>query len=183
MEELIKENFDLIPTDIKTLWGYDNCNYLVTTKNAKYIFKTYPNDSELYDIIKAEIDLLEFVHSSKGIYPKPIKFKDNSFVKIIKIDGEERICRMLSYLNGDFLGDVKPTESVFKSLGKTTAQLDLKLQSFNNYAIKARRWKWDLQYLHMNDKHILDIPDMRKRSLVEYYFQQYDENVFQFSTI
>ena len=180
MEELIKNHFGLIPTDIKTLWGYDNCNYLVTTAKDKYIFKTYPNDSELYDIIKAECELLKFVHNSKGIYPKPIKFEDNSFLKIIKIDGEERICRILSYLKGDFLGDVGPTESEYKSLGKTTAELDLKLQSFNNYAIKARRWKWDLQYLHMNDKHIQDIPDMRKRCLVEYYFQQYDENVLPF---
>lgn len=178
MEELIKNHFDFIPTDIKTLWGYDNSNFLVTTDKGKYIFKTYLNNSESFDLINAECELLEFVNNSKGIYPKPIKFKDNSLIKILKIDGEERICRMLSYLKGDFLGDARPTESIYKSLGKTTAELDLKLQSFNNYTIKARRWKWDLQYLHMNDKHIQDIPDASKRSLVEYYLQQYDENIY-----
>ncbi|NHZ85675.1 MAG: phosphotransferase [Planctomycetia bacterium] len=177
MKELIKEQFDLYPIEIKQLWGYDNLNYLLKTDCKKYIFKTYVYDADTFDLLQAENEVLEYVKSSKDLFPSPVKYRDNSLIKVIKIDGKERICRMLTFLDGEFLGDVKPSKKLFSSLGKTTAELDIKLQSFNNYPIKARRWKWDLQYLSMNKKYILDIPDARNRSLVEYYFQQYVENV------
>lgn len=174
---LIKDQFGIHPTNIKELWGYDNLNYLVTTNDAKYVFKTYPNDPETFKIINAENELLEFIQVENGKYPLPFKFKDGSKIKVIEIDGKERICRMLSYLDGEFLGDINPTETVFRSIGKMTAELDRKLLSFHNSAIKARQWNWDLQYLHLNDNYMIDISDAKDRSLVEYFFQQYDENV------
>ena len=177
LKKLIKEQFGLIPIQIKQLWGYDNTNYLIMTKGSKFIFKTYANNSDTFDLLQAENKAFEHVKSEKNLFPVPVKYKDDSLVKILKIAGKERICRMLTFLNGELLGDVKPSKELFSSLGKTTAELDVKLQSFNNKSIKARRWKWDLQYLSLNKKYIKDIPDVKNRSLVEYYFEQYDENV------
>ena len=177
MKKLFKEHFGIIPIHIKQLWGYDNLNYLIKTNSEQYIFKTYVNNSDTCDLLQAENEVLKYLKSSKDLFPIPVKYKDNSLIKILKIDGEERICRMLTFLDGNHLGDVKPSKSLFGSLGKTTAELDIQLQSFNNYTIKARRWKWDLQYLSMNRKHINDIPVAKNRSLIEYYFQQFDENV------
>jgi ethanolamine-phosphate phospho-lyase len=71
---------------------------------------------------------------------------------------------------------VMPTKSLYQSLGRFIAQLDLQLQSFNKI-IKARRWHWDIQYLHLNKKYIKDIPSEKDRSLIRYFFQQFEENV------
>ncbi len=178
MKNLIQKQFGFHSIEIKKLWGYDNLNYLIRTNDEQYVFKTYINNAETLDLVKAENELLEYLRSSKNnIFPIPIKFKDGSLVKIVKIDGKKRIGRMLTYLEGEFLGNVKQTKTLVRSLGKNTAELDVKLQSFNNYTLKARRWKWDLQYLHFNKKYIKDIPIAKDRSLIEYYFQQYDENV------
>ncbi len=177
LKELIKEQFGLNPIQIKQLWGYDNFNYLIKTKNSKYVFKTYVNNSDTFDLLQAENEVLEYVKSEKNLFPVPVKYKDDSLIQILKIAGDERICRMLTFLNGELLGDVKPSKELFSSLGKATAELDVKLQSFNNDTIKTRRWKWDLQYLHFNKKYIKDIPDAKNRSLIKHYFQQYDENV------
>lgn len=177
MKNLIQKQFGFNTIQIKQLWGYDNCNYLIKTDGNKYIYKTYVNNSDTFELLQAENEVLEHVKSEKNLFPVPVKYKDDSLIKILKIAGKERICRMLTFLNGELLGDMKSSKELFRSLGKNTAELDVKLQSFNNYTLKARRWKWDLQYLSMNRKYIKDIPDARNRSLIQYYFQQYDENV------
>ena len=178
MKNLIQKQFGFHSIEIKKLWGYDNFNYLIKTNDGQYVFKIYIKNTETLALVEAENEALLFLQSTKNHkFPQPIKFKDGSLVKILKVDGIEKIVRMLTYLEGEFLGNVKPTKTLFRSLGKNTAELDVKLQSFNNYTLKARRWKWDLQYLHFNKKYIKDIPNAKDRSLIEYYFQQYTENV------
>lgn len=176
MKNILQAEFGLNNIVIKKLDGYDNVNYLVKTDTAKYIFKTYKYNDALHDLVKAENETLLFLQESDNKYPKPIQFTDGSYTKILKIDGEKRICRMLSFLDGKFLGDTKYTKELFRSLGIFLAGMDIKLQRFTNYVIKARQWEWDIQYLDLNKKYINDIPDAKDRNTVNYFFQQFEEN-------
>ena len=178
MNKILQTEFGFQQFDIKKLNGYDNANYLVKTNSDKYIFKTYENNEALNDLLKSENETLLFLQKSdKNKYPKPIQFTDGSYIKLLNIDGEKRICRMLSYLGGTFLGDVKPTKELFQSFGIFLAELDLELQKYTNYTIMARQWEWDIQYLDWNKKYINDIPDAKDRNTVHYFFQQFEENV------
>ena len=178
MKKLLQTEFALNPIDIKKLWGYDNLNYLIKTNDGQYVFKTYIKNTETLALVEAENEALLFLHNTNNNnFPKPIKFKDGSLVKIIEIEGEERVCRMLSFLEGELFRNVTPTKALFQSLGRFIAQMDLQLQLFNNSTIKARQWQWDIQYLHLNKKYIKDIPSAKDRSLISYFFQQYEENV------
>jgi len=177
MKKLLQTQFAINPIEIKKLWGYDNSNYLVKTKDKQYVFKIYIKNKETFDLVEAENDALLFLQNTNNNFPKPIKFDDSSLVKIIKIEGNEMVCRMLSFLDGEMYGNVTPTKTLFKSLGRFIAKLDLKLQSFDNKTIKARRWHWDIQYLYLNKKYIKDIQSAKKRYLINYFFQQFEENV------
>lgn len=178
MNRLLQIEFGLQVVDIKKLNGYDNANYLVKTNTAKYVFKTYGYDKELLALVEAENKTLLFLQNSdKKNFPKPIQFTDGSFVKILNIENKETICRMLSFLDGTFLGETQHTESLFQSLGICLAQMDIKLQKLNNYTIMARQWEWDLQYLNLNNKYINDISNAKDRNLVRFFFQQFEENV------
>ena len=178
MKKILQIQFGLIPIEIKKLWGYENSNYLVKAKDKKYVFKTYIKNTETFALVEAENEALLFLHKTNNkIFPKPIIFKDNSLVKTIKIEEKELICRMLSYLEGELLGNVTPTKSLYQSLGKFIAQMDIQLQSFNNKTIKARQWQWDIQYLHLNQKYIQDISNAKDRSLISYFFQQFEKNL------
>lgn len=178
MKKLLQTQFAINPIEIKKLWGYDNSNYLVKTKDKQYVLKLYLKDTETFALVEAENEALLFLHKTNNkIFPKPIIFKDNSLVKIIKIEEKELVCRMLSYLEGELLGNVAPTKTLYQSLGKFIAQLDIQLQSFNNKTINARQWQWDIQYLHLNKKYIKDIQSAKKRNLINYFFQQFEENL------
>lgn len=178
MNKLLQREFGIQKVNIKKLSGYDNVNYLIETTNDKYILKTYLKSDELFDLVNAENEILLLLNESDNKkYPKPIPFLDKSYVKVIKIDGKLTIIRMLSFLEGDFLGEVVHTKKLFQSFGTFLAKLNLKLQKLTNYTIKARQWEWDIQYLNLNKKYIDDIPDAKDQNIARYFFQQYEENV------
>ncbi len=178
MNNFLQTEFGFQETEIKKLDGYDNANFLIKTNSDKYIFKTYKSDEGLYDLLKSENDTLLFLQKSdKKKYPKPIQFSDGSYIKNHTIDGEKRICRMLSYIDGTFFGDVEPTKVLFQSFGIFLAEIDLKLQKHTNFTIMARQWEWDIQYLDLNKKFLTDISNAKDRSTIRYFFQQFEENV------
>ena len=178
IKKILITQYDINPIEIKKLWGYDNSNYLVKTEDRQYVLKLYLKDTDTFELVEAENEALLFLHKTNNkIIPKPIIFKDNSLVKIVKIEEKELICRMLSYLEGEMLGNVEPTKTLYQSLGKFIAQLDIQLQSFNNKTINARQWQWDIQYLHLNKKYIQDISSAKDRSLISYFFQQFEKNL------
>lgn len=174
MHDLLLKEFGIHVTEIKKIAGYDNQNFLVIANKEKYILKTYLFDSELLDLVNAENDVLLYLQEKKksGI-PKPIAFVDGSFVKVI----DNTIFRLLSYLGGQFIAEATSTQKLQETLGGFLANLDAQLLDFQHYVFKARKWEWDIQYLHLNKKYIPAIPSAKNRSVVAYFFQQYEENV------
>lgn len=178
MNKLIESEFGLTEFSVKKLSGYDNVNYLIETSTDKFIFKTYNYSEETYEMVKAENDTLFFLQNpTQNSYPAPIQFTDGSFIKVITIEGEKQVCRMLTFLEGQFIGDVEHTKNLIDSFGHTLAEIDLKLQDLKNYTIAAKQWEWDIQYLTLNEKYIDYIPTTKERNLVRYFFQQFKENV------
>ncbi|WP_241478949.1 phosphotransferase [Psychroserpens jangbogonensis] len=172
----IKDWFNFEILELKKLNGYENINYLLKTDNGKFIFKTYKYSEDMMALIEAENSVLNALEN-ENTFPQPIVFKDGSFLKIADLNNTKTICRVLTFLDGDFLGDVKHTPSLIESIGAFAAQLNLQLLKLNNYVLKARQWEWDLQYLQLNKKYIQDIEEASDRHLVSYFFQQYELHV------
>ena len=173
---LIKDWFQFDIVELKKLNGYDNVNYLLTTDTEKYIFKTYTFSEGMLALVEAENSILQNLKKDQS-FPEPIPFNDGDFLKITELNGNKTICRLLTFLDGTFLGDVAHTSELTESIGRFTAQMDLKLLDINNYVLKARQWEWDLQYLGLNIKYIVDIEKASDRNLVSYFFQQYELQV------
>ncbi|QKX06599.1 aminotransferase class III-fold pyridoxal phosphate-dependent enzyme [Aquimarina sp. TRL1] len=179
MYNLLQEEYGLQEITIEKLCGYDNANFLVQTDTTSFIFKTYVFSEALFDLVKAENEVLLFLkeNGNNKQYPTPVSFKDGSYIKILQIDGNKQICRMLTYLDGVFLGDSTHTKPLLASIGTFLAKTDLLLQNVTNYTIKSRQWQWDIQYLPQFKHFIKDIPDATNRALVSYFFQQFEAHV------
>ncbi len=178
MITLLKTEFGFTQCDIKKLDGYDNLNYLVNAKSGKYVFKTYTYNKALLDVLKSENEALQFLEENdEQQFPKPIPFSSGALIKVLEIDGKQTICRMLSFLEGTFIGNTSASKSLLQSLGTFLATLNLKLQAFDNHVFRGRQWEWDLQYLGLNKKYLNSIPDAHNRSIVHYFFKQFEEKV------
>jgi ethanolamine-phosphate phospho-lyase len=169
-------NFEIL--NFKKLNGYDNVNYLVESKEGKFIFKTYPYSEKTFDLLQTETDILHGLqHQFKDRIPNPIAFEDGLFVKLIEWNGQKLIGRLLTFLEGDFLGNMSPSDADYQDLGKFLAELDLELGKKRSYVLESRKWEWDLQYLELIQKYIEDIPSAKDRNTVKYFLQQYEEMV------
>jgi 4-aminobutyrate aminotransferase-like enzyme len=178
LQQILQEQFNFENPKIEKLIGYFNINYAIEENGIKYIFKTYRFDQELLDVIKAENEaLLHLNCEHQGKYPKPIASMQGEEVFVAEIDGQKSICRLLTFLGGAFLGDVKPSPKLYESLGDFLGKMDHSLQAFNNYVLRARKLDWDIQFLHLNKTLIAEIENPQDRSLVQYFFLQFQEHV------
>lgn len=178
MQKLINKyySFDVIKTE--KLDGYENANYLITCKEQKYVFKTYPYSSELFDTLTAETDVLNTLNMSmEGKFPVPVKNANNKYVEKTEFEGEVKIIRMLSYIEGKLFAKTKHNKKLFASFGTFLASMDKDLSGCNNYIIKSKQLKWDIQHFHLNKKYVKDLFDAQDRKVVEYFFQQFDEMI------
>ena len=175
MREAIMKSFGILPLEIKKLNGYENENYLIKTEENRYIFKTYPATKNTISLINAECGALLHLQNKKNSKtPTPIPFLSGEYVKTIDLENEPKCCRMLSFLPGDFLGEIEPSKALMYSLGAFIAGVNQKIDGFHSDAIRARNYEWDLQNLPLNQKYISAIPEPKKRSLVAYFFQKFN---------
>ena len=91
MEKLLIEEFGINPNEIIRINGYDNLNYLIKTNSKNYILKTY-DDLSLIDLIQAETKALLFLNND--LYPRPVSFLNGENVRIIKINGNSKMCNL-----------------------------------------------------------------------------------------
>jgi ethanolamine-phosphate phospho-lyase len=177
MKKLIINEFGIIPIQIIKINGYENYNYIIITESKKYIFKCY-QDLELYELIKAETEALLYINNK--FYPTPIPFLNGQFVSVHKIRERKTICRMLSYIEGEFMGEINHSKEMFISLGTFLANLDLSFNKWSNPYIKSREWEWEMQNFDLFRKHIIHIKSIEDRRIVHYFINQYIENVVPF---
>ncbi len=181
LKEVLQGEYGFQVPEIKKLVGYANTNYLVVNNTNRFIFKTYQYTKLLWDILTAENTvLLHLAKTNTGDYPVPIPLLDSNYLKVVVIDGKKNIIRLLSFLEGTFVGDVTIAKTIAKSIGTFLGKMDIQLEKFDDYVLKARTWEWDLQHFHLNKKFLPFIENRRNRSLVHYFFQQYEIHVAPF---
>ncbi len=178
MKKNIEKEFGIVPIEIKRLNGYENINYLLKTQTESFIFKTYPLSESNFALIDAESKALLYLQKDPNSRtPLPIPFKDGSYTKNIKIANQLVTCRLLSFLEGEFMGDAKVSGKMASSLGSFLAHLNVSLFKFENHVIRSRKCEWDIQQLALNRKYIKDIPVIAKQNLVRYFFLQFEQKV------
>ena len=166
---------------ISSLGGYDNHNYIIETSTSKYIFKTYIYDEFTYDLLVEENKVLIYLQSFKDIeIPIPVSFNNKEALLIIPIDNEKRICRLLSYIDGTFLGETAiNSNETLSSLGKTIATLNNNLIHFKSYFYKSRKWEWNIENLLLNKKYLADIDKAENKRVATYFMNQFETNIIQ----
>jgi len=175
VKALVSEHFGVEALSIKKMAGYESLNYLVKTKEAKYVFKHYLNDGEIGAQLLAESEvLLELSEAFPTLYPHSILAKDGNYV--IALDNAEHI-RLLTFLEGTLLAETVQTPTLLTSFGQFLARMDQALLGHKSITLEARKINWDLQYCLRNQRLAYAIESPNKRKIVDYYFLQFRECV------
>ena len=176
LKPLLEKHFDISVTLCTQLNGYDNKNFLVkSTEDEKYIIKTY-RDLSLNSLLEEESKILSSLHLSLDL-PQPIKSTKGKWVESVSTEDEEFLIRVLSYVEGEFLADVVPTEKLAESIGFQIAMLSIELTGLQSSIIQKRRWDWHLNATYELRKKItlIDKPEIRR--VVSYFIHCFEQLV------
>ena len=175
MKTVLKEHYHLFPCTLTPLEGYDSTNYKVECEKGTFVLKQYAFSEETHALLDSENKLLKKLGTQKeGDFPMAIPSEKREYL----VRSDDFIYRLLTYVKGDFLGDVEHTPLLLRSFGIFLGKMDRETFGHYDAAITAQETQWDLKHFKRNHQYLRYIPDPRDRSLVDYFFLQFDENVY-----
>ncbi len=175
--QFLKELYGLTVSEIKRIDGYESTNYKISTsEGGKYLLKEY------YNISRQEVELIQqenyvlnklFIQHPR-LYSRP---KPSLSKEIFLSVSQSYHWRLLSYIEGTFLGETSHSNILLSSFGKFLANLDKELLFLESIPHQLRQTPWDLQHCLDSESLQIHISNPRKRKLTKYFFQQYRINI------
>ena len=173
-QKVLKEFYNLDNCSCTDLEGYDSINVKVECAKGTFVLKQYSYSEEAYAMLVGENKILENLSKlAQYNFPISIPSIDNSTIVV----QENTMYRLLSFVKGEFLGDVPHTPELLYSFGIFLAKMDVITAPIYDSAIVAIETKWDLKHFRSNYQYLKYIPDPKDRSLVDYFFLQFDERI------
>jgi len=174
LTHILEHHFGISNPKLQQLGGYDTINTKVTTGQKNYILKQYQDSNEKEVFLRTEDEILQLLNS-KLDYDFPYNILQSKEESLFHKDGS--LFRLLSFLEGSFLAEVEHTLELNKSFGAFLASMNKALWGVNNPVIAAKINHWDLQHFLLNNQYISAIPTPKNRTLVSYFYQQFQQEV------
>lgn len=154
--------------------GYISTNYCVKSDQGVFVLKIYPaSTSERAQILAETAMVQQMSHLNKDQVSQPVLNQNGEVVT----EADDRIYRLISFVEGTFLAEAPHTPALFESFGRFMAQLDQPLLSFRNSALEARKLEWDLQHIQKVRPLVSHIKQPEQRKIVQHFFLQWDTQV------
>ncbi len=172
MLNILELHYGLSEPTIEGMEGYASSNFLVQAGGRKMVGKVHPGEEAW--VLQHESTVLRTLEGDHpGKFPRPIPTSTGEDW----VATDDRIFRLLTYLEGRFLAEVGHTPELFADLGAFLARMDLRLQRLPAAGLEGRPLLWDLQQLHRSMEYLPYIPDSARRKVAVYFYQQYREEV------
>ena len=165
------EPYGINAKNVIKLEGYVSTNYKITDKNRNhYVLKYYSDASEL-PVIQEEIELVNNIKDELPFQLSETLIRNGKSIHHYE-DGS--YFRLLTYIEGELLGDVEHTTSLLHNFGRATAQLDTALIHINAPNLSSQQLHWDIQYALLNSNRIKFIKEPPRKKLVDYFLDQFE---------
>lgn len=179
LKELLHKHYQIEISSMEKIQGYEDQNFLLKDGEGRKMIAKVATDLLNPYVLDAQLKAMAHLRK-KG---NDIRIQDiianvdGGAYTVFYKDGKAFYLRMLSYLEGSIMGDVKDCPlSVAESLGTTLANMDLQLRDFSHPAA-YRLIEWDLaQVLNCRD-YLPYIKDHEQRTMADYFLLQYEMEV------
>lgn len=174
--------FDLygINMTAEPMHSYMDQNFVLSDEDGrKFVFKI-ANATGSWDTLDAQNRMTEYLFKKGWSYQCPMALRTQTGLEIAQVIGADRksyFVRLLPFIPGDFLVDVKPhSDGLLFELGRFVGAMDRALAGFNH--LGAHRFlPWDLNQAPAIGDQIANIEDAQRRRLVDYFLLQYETHV------
>ncbi|XP_042884906.1 hydroxylysine kinase-like [Penaeus japonicus] len=202
---LVAKVYGLSVVSVKELNSYDDKNYLIQVQSKinnthmtdlcphGYVVKvTNSLDSKNTNLIAAQNEMMLFLHSRGINVPKPEKNVHGTYMmrEKLKVDMDdfvknntdecpsgEYMVRMLTFVPGKILHQVKYTSQLFFECGELAAKMDNELMEFNNEHLKGRKLIWMLENTPDLTKFIFAVRDESRYKMITEILDAWNQRV------
>jgi 4-aminobutyrate aminotransferase-like enzyme/Ser/Thr protein kinase RdoA (MazF antagonist) len=179
IKKFVKKYYNLDGT-IQQLVSFDDQNFLVTNKeNIRYVLKI-SNTREKKEFLEAQVEVFKFLKMNCSDYQFPTHIEsidEKIILRIADNSGTKYFVRLLSYVNGVFLGELENhSENILYKFGEFLAAMDKSLLAFDSPATH-RDLDWDLKNTLLSYDRLDFIKSSPKRRAVEYFLLQFETHV------
>jgi 4-aminobutyrate aminotransferase-like enzyme/Ser/Thr protein kinase RdoA (MazF antagonist) len=182
VEEAARLALDLYGLDViaKSLPGeYDDNFHLIAADGAQFVLKVMHPARER-SFIDLQCEALQHLakHAQEVALPRVIPTQRRELqTEITAADATKRLVWLLTFVPGTVLAKVNPhSEELLRSLGRLLGTIDSGMQNFSHPAAQ-RELKWDLSAPGWIKRHVNEIADSSRRSLVEKFLTLYESEV------
>ncbi len=172
--EILKREYGL-SGNLTEMVAYEDLNFRLDTRNGKKLLVKITMNPEERDFVLSQNKVL--LNLSGSITPKPFPTKNGKYHVEITISGLSHPLRVLSFIEGDFLGEVEPDKVFFSNFGNVLGQLDKELEPMANPVLKCHSHEWDLARFQELKPLAEFISDPELKRLVLYFFMKHHEEV------
>ena len=168
----LQSQYNIIIATSQSEDGYETEIHKIIDKEGKsYILKVYNFSQETWLDLQAENNILISLKSKLDYdltFPI-LNIEGNSLTRI-----DNKIMRVLHYVEGDFWAKQIIENQFLISLGSSMATLDIELAKLEPGVIEKRNIDWDLNHLMNNMELINYVQDPVLKRPILYYFDQFE---------
>ena len=179
LKKLIHDHYGIKADGLTLLEGFEDKTFKLESGGKHWIFKQYKRRKATEAFLSIENAVLEKLSKLPLEFPVLIKTRSNEPQLVF----DDCVYRLLTFLDGKLLGNAEQSEKILHSFGTLLGAMDAALQDLYEPALLAKASEWDLQYFSKNLKYLTAIEDASDRSLVEYFFDQFNEEIVPVSHI
>jgi 4-aminobutyrate aminotransferase-like enzyme/Ser/Thr protein kinase RdoA (MazF antagonist) len=177
VKKIARELYEFNATTFKEFGSYTDQNfYLQDESGREFVFKI-SNPAEDKNLLDMQVKAIEYLTGQMKNYriPNVIPMVSGERLATVKgPDGADYFVRMLSYLPGEFLGDIESyTPEILHGIGHLMGAMDKAFAGFTHRAAN-RHMKWDLKNMRAIIPIIEYIADPELRIIVEHFLLQFD---------
>jgi len=175
-KSLVSRGFGVEAASLVRLDSYEDENFLVTDGHGKRFVLKVARQGTRSGELEAQNVAMERVatHSPDIAAPRPVA---SSRGEMIVDAGDGRLARLLSFIDGEFLVDVRPhPPRMLRSLGRMVAKIDRALLDLRHEGAH-RTIRWDLAHAHEVARDTDPIVEPRLRADVDYLVLRFEEDV------
>ncbi|WP_053150690.1 aminotransferase class III-fold pyridoxal phosphate-dependent enzyme [Pseudomonas protegens] len=177
-EQLAEQLFNVVAT-ASPLDGERDCNYrLNTARDAGWILKVV-NSSEPRTESELQTAILSHLasYNPELAVPQLKKSLAGGFLaSAVAPSGETHAVRLVSWLHGTPLAEVKRTFALMRSLGQSFADMDRALQGFMHPGA-VRDLDWDLRHAARSRSRLHFVKDPGRRAILERFISAFENTV------
>ena len=172
---IAKHNYGL-EGEVSSLPGEMDFNFNIKTAKGKYLLKVSRPSVDL-QFIEFQQALIAFVSKNNQTDNVSLAVQDdngNYISKTTDTNGDTRIVRLLSWIDGRLLSSVNPkSHELLLSLGQKAGSLTKLLQGFD-HKMAHRKMKWDISQAAWTFDHI-HLFDSEQQIIINNYHQRFKD--------